>query len=130
MTNLTKRFAAFKRAKQLSPGSYSALIKKVKLLDNGNYRWDMILTGGEVEGIQVSQLNVCNTEGGMSMLFQNLELLGIDGEWEEVQSQLQTISDWSIEIQVVHSEQLDRSGNPYVNVYLTKDMRPKTEMVG
>jgi hypothetical protein len=112
MSSITHRFNAHKRAKKLAPGSYGALIKGVKIADNGDVRWNLILTQNEFEGVQITQRNICSTDGGMSILVQNLELLGIEGDWDEVQIQLNDIMDHPVEIVVVHSEQLDRSGNP------------------
>ena len=130
MNDFAKRFNALKRAKQVSPGYYSALIKGVEYLSTGNFRWEFVLTEGEFESTQVSQINVCSTGGGLNMLMRNLELLSIEGDWEAVESQLQAITDWPVEIEIVHSDQLDRAGKPYVNVYLTNDMKPKAVMAG
>ena len=130
MDLIKQRYNAHMRAKKLEPGIYEALIKGVKIADNGDTRWSINLTSGEFEGVQITQRNICSTEGGLNMFLCNLELLSIEGDWEAVERQLQAIIDWPVEIEIVHSDQLDRAGKPYVNVYLTNDMKPKAVMAG
>jgi hypothetical protein len=128
MHTMSHRFNAHKRAKKLAPGSYEALIKEVKIADNGDVRWSLILTQDKFEGVQITQRNVCSTDGGMSIFLQNLEILGIEGDWDEVQARLMDIVDHPVEVMVVHSEQLDRSGNPYINVYLNRNLASQVEV--